>query len=76
MTLRERLTAKEIQIAILVLEGMTNREIGRIIGTTEQVIKNHLRNTFAKLGVWGRLELLCRQSRGETGLRRKCQKPQ
>lgn len=56
MTPRERLTPKEIQIAILVWEGMTNREIGRIIGTTEQVIKNHLRNTFDKLGVWSRLE--------------------
>jgi DNA-binding NarL/FixJ family response regulator len=57
MTPRERLTPKEIQIAILVWEGMTNREIGRIIGTTEQVIKNHLRSTFDKLGVWSRLEL-------------------
>ena len=36
---------------------MTNREIGRIMGTTEQVIKNHLRSTFDKLGVWSRLEL-------------------
>lgn len=25
--------------------------------TTEQVIKNHLRSTFDKLGVWSRLEL-------------------
>jgi len=57
MTPRERLTQKEIQISILVGEGLTNREIGRIIGTTEQVIKNHLRNTFDKLGVWSRLEL-------------------
>jgi len=46
-----------VRIAILVWEGMTNREIGRIIGTTEQVIKNHLRSTFDKLGVWSRLEL-------------------
>ncbi|HME34928.1 MAG TPA: helix-turn-helix transcriptional regulator [Candidatus Sulfotelmatobacter sp.] len=57
MTPSERLTAKEIQIAILVWEGMTNREIGKIIGTSEQVIKNHLRSTFDKLGVWSRLEL-------------------
>ena len=57
MTPRERLTQKEIQISIRVWEGLTNREIGRIIGTTEQVIKNHLRNTFDKLGVWSRLEL-------------------
>ena len=57
MTPRERLTAKEVQIAILVWQGMTNREIGKIVGTTEQVIKNHLRSTFDKLGVWSRLEL-------------------
>jgi DNA-binding NarL/FixJ family response regulator len=57
MTPRERLTEKEIQIALLVWQGLTNREIGRIIGTTEQVIKNHLRSTFDKLGVWSRLEL-------------------
>jgi DNA-binding NarL/FixJ family response regulator len=57
MTPRERLTPKEIQIAILVWEGLTNREIGRIVGTSEQVIKNHLRSTFDKLGVWSRLEL-------------------
>ena len=57
MTPCERLTAKEIKIAVLVWEGMTNREISRIIGTSEQVIKNHLRGTFDKLGVWSRLEL-------------------
>jgi DNA-binding NarL/FixJ family response regulator len=57
MTPCQRLTPKEIQIAILVWEGMTNREISRIVGTTEQVIKNHLRSTFDKIGVWSRLEL-------------------
>jgi len=57
MTPCERLTAKEIKIAVLVWEGLTNREISRIIGTSEQVIKNHLRSTFDKLGVWSRLEL-------------------
>jgi DNA-binding NarL/FixJ family response regulator len=54
---RERLTAKESQVAGLVWQGLTNREIGKIMGTTEQVIKNHLRSTFDKLGVWSRLEL-------------------
>src|SRR5437016_4805260 len=47
MTPRECMTAKEIQIAIHVWEGLTNREISRIAGTTEQVIKNHLRAIFA-----------------------------
>jgi DNA-binding NarL/FixJ family response regulator len=57
MTPRDRLTQKEVQIALLVWQGLTNREIGKVIGTTEQVIKNHLRSTFDKLGVWSRLEL-------------------
>jgi DNA-binding NarL/FixJ family response regulator len=57
MTPSERLTPKEIQIATLVWEGLTNREIGKILGTSEQVIKNHLRSIFDKLGVWSRLEL-------------------
>jgi DNA-binding NarL/FixJ family response regulator len=57
MTPRERLTPKEIQIAILVWQGLTNREIGKIVGTSEQVIKNHLRSAFDKIGVWSRLEL-------------------
>lgn len=52
-----RLTGKEIQVALLVWEGLTNREIANNIGTTEQVVKNYLRNTFDKLGVWSRLEL-------------------
>ena len=57
MTLCENLTPMEIQISILVWEGLTNRQISRIVGTSEQVIKNHLRRTFDKLGVWSRLEL-------------------
>ena len=54
---RQRLTPKEIQVANLVWDGPTNREIATLIGTTEQVVKNYLRTTFDKLGVWSRLEL-------------------
>jgi DNA-binding NarL/FixJ family response regulator len=53
----DRLTEKEVHVAVLVWEGLTNREIAIAIGTTEQVIKNYLRTTFDKLGVWSRLEL-------------------
>ena len=56
---RDRLTAKEIQIADLVWQGLTNREIGKMIGTTEQVIKNPLRGRFDKLGVGAGLSWLC-----------------
>jgi DNA-binding NarL/FixJ family response regulator len=57
MTICGGLTATEYRISILVWEGLTNREIGKIVGTSEQVIKNHLRGTYDKLGVWSRLEL-------------------
>lgn len=53
----DRMTAKEVQVATLVWQGLTNREIATAIGTTEQVVKNYLRNIFDKLGVWSRLEL-------------------
>jgi DNA-binding NarL/FixJ family response regulator len=54
---RDQLTPKEIRVATLVWEGLTNREIAKIVGTTEQVVKNYLRTAFDKLGVWSRLEL-------------------
>jgi len=57
MTPSEGLNPNETQISILVSEGLTNREIAKIVGASEQVIKNHLRRAFDKLGVWSRLEL-------------------
>ena len=54
---RERLTSKELQVAALVWEGLTNRETARVFDTTEQVVKNYLRKVYDKLGVADRLEL-------------------
>ncbi len=54
---RDRLTAKEIQVATLVWQGLTNKDIARVLMTSEQVVKNYLRTAFDKLGVWTRLEL-------------------
>jgi DNA-binding CsgD family transcriptional regulator len=54
---RDRLTAKEIQVATLVWQGLTNKDIAGVLRTSEQVIKNYLRTAFDKLGVWTRLEL-------------------
>ena len=45
MTPQEHLTPREIQVAVLVWEGLTNREIGRIIGTSEQVITQEVGET-------------------------------
>ena len=54
---RVLLTEKEKEVATLVWDGMTNRQIAQVLGTSEQVVKNYLRTTFDKLGVWSRLEL-------------------
>jgi DNA-binding CsgD family transcriptional regulator len=54
---RDRLTAKEIQVATLVWQGLTNKDIAKVLITSEQVVKNYLRTAFDKLGVWTRLEL-------------------
>ena len=54
---RDRLTAKEIQVATLVWQGLTNKDIAAVVRTSEQVVKNYLRTVFDKLGVWTRLEL-------------------
>jgi DNA-binding CsgD family transcriptional regulator len=54
---RDRLTPKELIVAGLVWQGLTNREIAHSLSTTEQVVKNYLRSTFDKLELWSRLEL-------------------
>ena len=54
---RDRLSRREVHVATLVWQGLTNKDIASLLGTSEQVVKNHLRTTFDKLGVWTRLEL-------------------
>jgi DNA-binding NarL/FixJ family response regulator len=54
---RDRLTPKELRIVALVVQGYKNKDIAQELGTTEQVIKNYLRNVYDKIGVSDRLEL-------------------
>lgn len=51
------LTSREYQIAGLVAEGLTNKEIGGRIGLREQTVKNHLRAAMQKTGSHGRARL-------------------
>lgn len=44
-------------IAYYLSQGMKNGEIAEKIGTTEHVIKNHLRTIYDKLGFYNRVEL-------------------
>jgi len=57
LRVRDRLTAKELRIVALIVQGYKNKEIASQLGTTEQVIKNYLRNLYDKIGVSDRLEL-------------------
>lgn len=54
---RDRLTAKEMKIVALIVQGCKNKEIAIRLGTTEQVVKNYLRSVYDKTGVSDRLEL-------------------
>jgi DNA-binding NarL/FixJ family response regulator len=54
---RDRLTPKELRIVALIVQGFKNKEIASQLGTTEQVVKNYLRNVYDKIGVSDRLEL-------------------
>ncbi len=56
-------------VIALVAQGLKNSEVAEVIGTTEYVVKNHLRIIFDKLGFWNRIELaLWYEARRHEGL--------
>jgi DNA-binding NarL/FixJ family response regulator len=48
---------QELRIIELVAQGLKNSEIAWAIGTTEFVVKKHLRAIYDKLGLWNRVEI-------------------
>ena len=54
---QNRLSGRELRIIAAIVQGYKNREIAVQLYTTEQVVKNALRNIFDKIGVSDRLEL-------------------
>lgn len=51
------LTNKEKQIVMLVLSGLSNKEIARSIAIAEQTVKDHLKHVYGKMGVHQRTAL-------------------
>jgi DNA-binding NarL/FixJ family response regulator len=50
------LTLQEMRVVELLPRGMTNREIGTVLGVSEHTVKTHLYNAMHKLGAKDRAE--------------------
>jgi DNA-binding NarL/FixJ family response regulator len=60
---------REQRIIALVAQGLKNSEVAEVVGTTEHVVKNYLRDIYDKLGLWNRVELaLWYEARRHEGL--------
>jgi DNA-binding CsgD family transcriptional regulator len=53
----ESLTGRELEIANLVVDRMTNNEIASQLFLSHKTVETHLRNIFRKVGVGSRVEL-------------------
>ena len=50
------LTGREIEVLGHVAQGMTSKQIGRVLFISENTVKNHIRNILDKLGLHSRNE--------------------
>lgn len=51
------LTPREMEVAALAGEGLSNRDIGARLGISHRTVENQLSHAYAKLGIGGRSEL-------------------
>jgi DNA-binding NarL/FixJ family response regulator len=62
-SLGDILLPMEFKTVLLLAHGLTNYQIAQVLGTTEQVIKNALRDVFHRSGCRDSGELACRYFR-------------
>ncbi len=60
------LSPRELQIVRLIVEGLSNKEIGQRLMLSDKTVKNHVSKIFAKMRVNARTQLVIRAMR--TGL--------
>jgi DNA-binding CsgD family transcriptional regulator len=53
-----KLTDREIEIVQLMIQGLSNKEIGAAVNLTENTIKSHVMHVFNKLNVSSRVEMI------------------
>ena len=53
----DALTKRELEIAGLVTDRLTNREIATTLFLSDKTVESHIRNIFHKLGVSSRVEV-------------------
>ncbi|HEX6023689.1 MAG TPA: AAA family ATPase [Solirubrobacter sp.] len=63
----EALTARELEIARLVVDRQTNTQIAATLFLSKKTVETHLRNIFAKVGVSSRVELARVVERADRG---------
>lgn len=56
--LKEGLSKSEVEVAIYVIRGLTNREVAQNLCVAEKTIKFHLGNVYKKLKIFRRSELI------------------
>jgi DNA-binding NarL/FixJ family response regulator len=53
----DSLTPSELQVALRVAEGLTNREVAAAIFISPKTVEHHLSSIYRKLGIRSRTEL-------------------
>jgi len=53
---RHELTPRELEVLRLLVRGLTNREIAKVLGNSENTVRNHTIRIFAKMYVSDRAE--------------------
>jgi DNA-binding NarL/FixJ family response regulator len=53
----EKLTSRELEVALVVAEGRSNRDIASRLFISQKTVEFHLGNVFGKLGVNSRTQL-------------------
>jgi DNA-binding CsgD family transcriptional regulator len=62
---RDALTPRELRVAELATDGLTNREIAQTLFVAQRTVEHHLTSSYTKLGVRTRTQLSAILSEGE-----------